>query len=312
MPTNWWKDFFHGVALDFWRAVMSDEQTRAEADFIQKQLQPSAGAKILDVPCGNGRLSIELARRGFLLTGVDIASEFIAEAKTKSSEDNLAIDLHQRDMRDLPWSSEFDGAFCFGNSFGYLDDEANADFLAAVSQTLKPGARFILDAPAIAECLLPHFVEKRTFELGGITATIDTRYDHEQSRMFPSFTFVRNGIEDKRSSSQRVYTYKGGFVITISGLHTDGNNTGISEWGTNRWGNTFETQITQPLVITELCSFRLTQGEVKIVRPEITTTITFGLDLSGNPTGCPGEGNYYFKLVWTGSGGKTYTFILPY
>src|SRR6185295_13916334 len=73
---------------------------------------------------------------------------------------------------------------------------------------LKPGARFILDAPAIAECLLPHFVGQRTIELGDITCSIDSRYDHEQSRIFPSFTFVRNGVEDQRSSSQRIYTYR--------------------------------------------------------------------------------------------------------
>ena len=87
-------------------------------------------------------------------------------------------------MRALPWTSEFDGV-SFGNSFGYLADDENADFLKAVARTLKPGARFILDAPAIAECLLPHFMEQRTIQLGDITATIDTRYDHEQSRMFP-------------------------------------------------------------------------------------------------------------------------------
>ena len=221
MQTNWWENFFHGIALDFWRAAISDEQTHAEAEFINNQLQLPVGAKLLDVPCGNGRLSIELGAFGFELTGVDIATEFVEEAKRNSLARGVSIDWRNSDMRDLPWSNEFDGAFCFGNSFGYLDDDANADFLAAVSRTLKPGARFILDAPAIAESLLPHFVEKRTIELGGITATIDTRYDHEQSRMFPSFTFVRNGVEDKRSSSQRVYTYKElSGLLSAAGLET--------------------------------------------------------------------------------------------
>jgi len=207
MQTNWWENFFHGVALDFWRAVVSNEQTRAEADFILKRLQLSAGAKVLDVPCGNGRLSIELARRGFQLTGVDIASEFIAEAKLKSSADGVPIDLHERDMRDLPWTGEFDGAFCFGNSFGYLDDEADSDFLIAVSRTLKPGSRFVIDAPAVAECVLPNFQPNHMIELAGIAVSIEHSYDHEQGRMFNDFTFTQNGIEDKRPSSQRIYTY---------------------------------------------------------------------------------------------------------
>lgn len=207
MQTNWWENFFHGVALDFWRAVVSDEQTRGEADFIQKQLQLSAGASVLDVPCGNGRLSIELARRGFLLTGVDIAGEFIAEARMKSSAAGVPIDWYERDMRELPWTGEFDGAFCFGNSFGYLDDNGNADFLKAVSKALRPGARFVVDSGAIAECLLPAFQEHRSMEVGGITLVAVSRYDHAQGRLFTEYSFVRDGLTDKRPSSQRVYTY---------------------------------------------------------------------------------------------------------
>lgn len=218
MQTNWWENFFHGVALDFWRAAISDEQTRAEADFIQKHLQLSAGAKVLDVPCGNGRISIELAMRGLALTGVDIAAEFIEEAnrKTLESIENIdwqsidwqSIGWHERDMRNLPWANEFDGAFCFGNSFGYLDDDSNAEFLNAVSRSLKPGARFILDAPAVAECILPNFQLNHSLEIAGITVSIEHRYDHETAVMFNDFTFSRNGIDDKRPSSQRIYTYR--------------------------------------------------------------------------------------------------------
>ena len=208
MPENWWENFFHGVALDFWRAAISAELTRTEADFIAKQLQLTNSAKVLDVPCGNGRLSIELAQRGFALTGVDIATEFMDEAKSRSTEIGVNVGWHTQDMRDLPWPGKFDGAFCFGNSFGYLDDEANAVFLKAVSLTLKPGGRFILDAPAVAECILPTFQPSRSIELAGIKVDIEHRYDHEQGRLFNDFTFTRDGIEDKRPSSQRAYTYR--------------------------------------------------------------------------------------------------------
>ena len=207
MPENWWEDFFQGVALDFWRAAISADLTRAEADFLAKQLQVTRSDKVLDAPCGNGRLSIELAQRGFALTGVDIASEFMDEAKSNSSEAGVNVEWHNRDMRDLPWDREFDGAFCFGNSFGYLDDDANVDFLRAVSKVLKPGSRFILDAPAIAECILPTFQASRSMEIAGIKVDIEHRYDHEQGRMFNDFTFTRNGVVDQRPSSQRAYSF---------------------------------------------------------------------------------------------------------
>ena len=212
---NWWETFFHGIALDFWRAAVTDEQTRAEADFIQQQLQVSRG-KILDVPCGNGRLSLELASRGFDLTGVDIAAEFIEEARTHSARRGFEIEWRNCDMRLLPSQAEFDGAFCFGNSFGYLDDRGNADFLKAVAATLKPEARFVIDTGAAAESILPSFQERRWFEIGGITLLINNRYDHEQGRIFTEFTFLRDGKTEKRLSSQRVYTYS-----ELSGLLND-------------------------------------------------------------------------------------------
>jgi len=204
---NWWENFFQGIALDFWRAAVTPEQTKAEADFIQKQLQLDAGAKILDVPCGNGRIAIELAARGFDLTGVDIAAEFIAEAMTTSVSRNLQIDWHNREMRDLPWSAEFDGAFCFGNSFGYIDDEGNVEFLSSLARTLKPGAQFVLDAPAVAECLLPVFQGQRSIEIAGITFQSSARYDCEQGRTFTEYTFIRDGQSETRPASQRIYTY---------------------------------------------------------------------------------------------------------
>jgi SAM-dependent methyltransferase len=208
MSKNWWENFFHGVALDFWRAAISDELTSAEADFIEKQLQVATGGKVLDVPCGNGRLAIALARRGLKLTGVDIATEFLEEAKQNSQAAGVDVEWHERDMRRLPWTSEFDGAYCFGNSFGYLEDDENAEFLHAVSRSLNPGARFILDAPAITECILPHFQPARSFELAGIKVSIDHRYDHQQGRMFNDFIFSRDGVADRRPSSQRTYTYR--------------------------------------------------------------------------------------------------------
>jgi hypothetical protein len=73
---------------------------------------------------------------------------------------------------------------------------------------LKPGARFILDAPAIAECLLPNLQSHRSITVAGISVSIENRYDEDESRIFTDFTFMRNGETDKRQSSQRIYTYQ--------------------------------------------------------------------------------------------------------
>ncbi len=114
-------------------------------------------------------------------------------------------------------------------------------------------------------------------------------------------------------AKQRVFTYNDGIVITTTGTHSDGTNNDVSIWGTNRYGNSFETLITQPMVIEQSCDFRLTSGQTETIRPALTLTITYGLDSNGDPTGCPGSGYYYFKAVWViKSNGKTYTYIAPY
>ena len=114
-------------------------------------------------------------------------------------------------------------------------------------------------------------------------------------------------------AKERVFSYNNGVEITTTGLHTDGTTTGISEWGTNRNGNTFVTAITQPLVIRQDCDFRLTSGVVTHSRSAATVVATFGLDSTGAPTTCPGVGgHYYFKIVWTNANGIVRTYILPY
>src|SRR3990172_6994626 len=146
MDLNWYKSFFHGVALDFWRKVISPDQTRAEVDFLERSLSLQPGARVLDVPCGFGRHAVELAARGFRVTAVDLSEEAISEAQERTEAAGLTVEWIQADMRDLPWRSEFDAAYCFGNSFGYLEPAGTSAFVHAMARALKPGARLALDS----------------------------------------------------------------------------------------------------------------------------------------------------------------------
>lgn len=127
-----------------------------------------------------------------------------------------------------------------------------------------------------------------------------------------SITFDDGSQRTWQIAKQRVFTYNNGIVISTTGTHTDGNTTGICEWGTNRLGNAFATQIVAPLVIRQDCNFRLTSGQVKHTKLLRTVETTFGLDVAGNPTSCPGAGVYYMKIVWTNALGVSTTVILPY
>jgi SAM-dependent methyltransferase len=217
MQTNWYETFFHGVALDMWRNAVTPQQTRADADFLETELALKVGAKVLDVPCGSGRHAIELARRGYALTGVDLAAEFIDEASGAAPE----IEWRLSDMRNLPRGPEFDAAFCFGNSFGYLDRAGNRQFILALSGALKPGARFAMETGIVAESILPTLQRTRWYRVGDIYMLSSNTYEPSESRLDIEYTFIRNGKEDTRRISQHVYTVAElGDLLTQAGLRT--------------------------------------------------------------------------------------------
>jgi SAM-dependent methyltransferase len=203
---DWWKDFFSGPIVDFWRRVMPPETTRAEADFLERRLAISSGAQLLDVPCGDGRLSLELARRGYRMTGVDISSDFLAAARESSGLEGLQIEWRLSEMRDLPWEARFDGAFCAGSSFGFLGDEGDAAFLAAVARNLRPGAGFVIDAVKAAETILPHFREIHEIEVGDIRFAAENSYDPSSGWMDSRYTITRDGQREIRHAAHRIYT----------------------------------------------------------------------------------------------------------
>ncbi len=140
--------------------------------------------------------------------------------------------------------------------------------------------------------------------LGTITHTITSdgitiTFDNGQQRVW-------------HISKKRVFTYDNGIVITTTGTYADGTDNNIAEWGTNRFGNTFKSLITEPKVFRQDCDFRLTGGQNTVITDNGTSVITYGLNANGDPAGCPGTGTYYYKLVWTGVNGNTYTTIRPY
>ena len=208
-PDEWWVDFFSGLCLDFVRSSRSEEQTRAEMGFIQAALGLPVGSRVLDVPCGGGRLSLEMASFGYRVTGVDQSPALLGTAAESAASDGLTVHWEQRDMRDMQWDEEFDGAICFWSSFGYFDDEGNAEFLASVSRSLKPGARFILDTPLFETRLSEMLDEPRVWQkVGDMLALEERGFDHETSRVESAWTFIRDGEKEFRELSMRLYTYR--------------------------------------------------------------------------------------------------------
>jgi SAM-dependent methyltransferase len=199
-----------GLFLDVLRLGKSTDQTRREADYVEMLLDLPTPAHLLDVPCGGGRLALELLARGHRVTGVDIAAPLLEDARraAESLQAGAAFTAVQRDMRGLPWTAEFDGAYCFWESFGYFDDAGNRAFLEAVASTLKPGSRFVFDTH-IVETAVPH-IQRRDWEwVGGTILVLEEReYDHAASTMIRHWTFLQGNRTEHRSLRIRLYTYR--------------------------------------------------------------------------------------------------------
>ena len=219
---NWWETFFTGVAVDMWVQAVPEEYTKREADRLEELLSVAPGAEILDVPCGAGRLALVLAQRGYRMTGVDWSSECLAHARAAPGSANIAWE--QRDMRDLPWAGRFDAAFCFGNSFGYLDDRANETFLRSVRQALKRGARFILETPMVLENLLSHIQPRPWWKAGDVycssrTSTIrrtDDSISNTRSRRTAASRCGAVRIARIPIASWSSFSSDSGFSVTVA------------------------------------------------------------------------------------------------
>ena len=202
MEQNWFETFFDGLALECWRAAVTPEMTLSEADAIERLLDAAPGAALLDVPCGNGRHAIELARRGYRLTGLDISRGFIEEARAASTD----VDWVLGDMRAIDWREHFDGAYMWGHSFGYFPYEDSCRFPAAVARALKAGARFILETGAVAESVLLGLKEEQQMTFGDLEFGARRSYDARAGRLNITYTFQRQGVTEVKSIFQYVHS----------------------------------------------------------------------------------------------------------
>ncbi|MBN1619686.1 class I SAM-dependent methyltransferase [candidate division WOR-3 bacterium] len=119
--------------------------TIGECDFIERELNHDKTKKILDIGCGTGRHTMELTKRGYDVTGVDLSESMLKKAREKSRKSGLNIRFVQQDARNLPYNSEFDAAImlCEGGFPLMETDEMNYEILKNATKALKENAKFI-------------------------------------------------------------------------------------------------------------------------------------------------------------------------
>ena len=148
----WYKTFYDEHYLKEYASGLTNERAQREVDFINNTLNlPQAapdttgGARILDLCCGHGRHTVELAAAGYSVVGQDLSATFLDLAKEVAATHNLQIEFVHSDMREIPFEGEFDAVINMFTAFGYFDDEENQKVLDAAARALKPGGKFLID-----------------------------------------------------------------------------------------------------------------------------------------------------------------------
>jgi SAM-dependent methyltransferase len=160
-------------SAEFWKISRSYifgpqawERAGAEVEGTLAHLGASPGARILDLCCGPGRHTLELARRGFRVTAVDLQQAHLDELRAAARERGLDVELVKADMREFRRPGAFDGALNLFTSFGYFEDPADdRRVIENLHASLRTGARLVLDMVG-KELIARHFLAREWARAG--------------------------------------------------------------------------------------------------------------------------------------------------
>jgi SAM-dependent methyltransferase len=208
---------------------MADDDDR----LVRRLLDLPAGAAVLDVPCGDGRLTVRLAAAGLAATGIDLAEGELALARQAAARAGVRAQFVAGDLRALPDVGRVDGVVSWGNSFGYLTPADSVRSVAGLHRALRPGGRLVLESHTIAESLLVGGVATRAeHEFGGVRMTSRNHYRAEESRLESDLVFEdRDGHVERAWAAHHVHTagelvrlLRGAGFGAVSLLGADGEN----------------------------------------------------------------------------------------
>jgi SAM-dependent methyltransferase len=182
---SFWVSFapfmFHGERLS---------GTAAEIDLLLQLVDLAPGTAVLDLGCGPGRHSLELARRGFRVTGVDRTAYFLQLARDRAQNEGLDVEFIQADMRQFKRAESFDLAINLFTTFGYFEEAAdNMQVLHNVYSSLRPGAVFVMELSS-KEVLARTFRERDWQELDGVILLEERRVIENWRRLRNQWTLI--------------------------------------------------------------------------------------------------------------------------
>lgn len=202
---DWTQNYFDSYYADAFLSEIDEKRTQAQVDLILANFGLDAPARIADVGCGLGRHTIELAKRGYVVQGFDSSAEYLQRASETAGRLDVknAFFVH-KDMREFSFKEEFDALISVWVSFGYFDDETNADVFSRMVRSIKPGGNIFIDIEN-REYILEHF-QPQAWKMKGDTLILErSRFDHNRSVNVCSRMILRKGQKNTTKREIRLY-----------------------------------------------------------------------------------------------------------
>jgi ubiquinone/menaquinone biosynthesis C-methylase UbiE len=202
--SGWWHDFYTAFRPFF--GLISQKETNEQVRFIIKKLDLKPGRSFLDCPCGIGRISMPMARKGIKVTGADVMRSYLDEISKKSDRRKLKINLLHSDMRRINFDSKFDAAGNLWTSFGFFEKESdNRLVVKKMYQALKPGGKFMLHV-INRDWIMANFRPRDWYEAGGVKSMEERYIDYRTSVNHGLWHFIKDGEEKTIESPIRLYS----------------------------------------------------------------------------------------------------------
>ncbi len=164
------------------------------------------GVAVLDLCCGPGRLSLELVRRGYRVTGVDRTAAYLQEARTRAQAEGLEIEFAQDDMRTFCRPEAFEGAINLYTSFGYFEDPAeDRQVVANLFRSLKPGGALVMEMMG-REPLARIFRGAHWHEMDGVLYLEEPKVTRNWTWIENRWIVIKDGVRRDFSLSHRLYS----------------------------------------------------------------------------------------------------------
>ncbi len=204
---EWWEIFFDENWGRLGFEPIEQEKTERETDFIVNALDLKKNERVLDLACGVGRHSLELARRGYKhVVGLDFTQAYLKQAIVKAKHEGLNVGFVRGDMRDIPFEDELDTIFNFFTSFGYFEKrEDDERTIESIARALKKGGRFLIDL-INRDWIIRNFAKRGWSEYEGEFILRDLSFDLATSTQHGSWTFVTENTISKRKMQLRMYS----------------------------------------------------------------------------------------------------------